>query len=121
MNILFDIYQHFNIKSAQSAAETAQLTAERLSKEVEDLRARCDTLALACQALWEIVRSTTGLNDEAILSKMQEIDLRDGVLDGKITPRMTMCSSCGRANNTRRNACVYCGTQLPSGQVFDKA
>ncbi|MCX7871996.1 MAG: hypothetical protein N2487_01775 [Verrucomicrobiae bacterium] len=118
MNILFDIYQQIAIRQAVEKVDQAKTTVDRLRDEIRVLSNRCDTLALVCQSLWEILKEQTGMDDAQILKKMQEIDLRDGVADGKITGRPISCPSCGRTNNTRRPTCIYCGHDLPSDTVI---
>jgi hypothetical protein len=120
MNILFDIYQQVAIRKAAEKVEQTQTTVDRLRDEVRVLSNRCDTLALVCQALWEIVREEAGLDEERIIKKMQEIDLRDGVADGKMSGKPVSCPNCGRTNNTRRATCIYCGHDLPNDTILSK-
>lgn len=120
MNILFDIYQQIAIRQAVEKVEQAKTAVDGLRNEIRILSNRCDTLALVCQALWEILREEAGMDDERILKKMQEIDLRDGVADGKITGKPVACPSCGRTNNTRRQTCIYCGHDLPNDTILQQ-
>jgi hypothetical protein len=76
-------------------------------------------LSLACQALWEIVRSTQGFDDEVLLKKIEEIDLRDGKLDGSIASMPIECPKCGRAGRSSRGQCLYCGTAIQSPHIFE--
>ena len=83
----------------------------------EDLRhaqARIDKLSLTCQALWEILRDNTGLTDEMLLQKVQEIDLRDGQADGKMSGAKvgSSCPKCSRPLNRKHRKCLYCGYEL---------
>ena len=50
---------------------------------------------------------------------MQEIDLRDGNADGRMTQRIVQCPACGAASNTRRPNCLMCGTALAKAHVFE--
>jgi hypothetical protein len=43
---------------------------------------------------------------------MAEIDLRDGVADGKITSVAIPCRKCQRQTLNRNAACMYCGEPL---------
>ena len=121
MNIFFDLYQQGAINEAKNQAESARDTAGRTRSEVDDLKRKADALTIACQALWEIVREQMGLSDEAIIRKMQEIDLRDGTPDGKITATIAECPSCRRTNNAARRNCLYCGGLLPLQHVFSRS
>ena len=109
MSLFFDLYQQSLIGQAQTDAASAQGKAERATARIEDLERRTDRLALACQALWELLRANSGLTDEQVFAKMAEIDLKDGVADGRITGRLMNCTSCGRAIRSTRPKCLYCG------------
>ena len=111
--ILLDLYQQGQINAATSKAEQAKRTSDSMQKEIEDLKRKSDALTIACQALWEIVRSQSQLADRLLLKKMEEIDLRDGRADGKISMMFVECRNCGRKSNSVRKGCLYCGAPLP--------
>ena len=121
MDILFDLYQQSRINDARNTAQNARDAATKAQWDIDDLKRKADALTLACQALWEILRSQTGMSDEVILGKIQEIDLRDGKADGRITQRVQACPNCSRKNKASRRACLYCGAQMPTDNVFEKS
>lgn len=121
MDMLIDLYQQQRIGEAQRKAEAATDTTKRLAWQVEDLQRKTDALTIACQALWELLRSTTGLTDAMVLQKMEEIDLRDGRKDGKISPRTRTCPQCRRKSNAGRAHCLYCGSDLSKENLFETA
>lgn len=118
---LFDLYQQHQIGEARSRAADAKSKADQLRYEVTALQRKAETLTIACQALWEIVRAQAGVGDELLLAKMQEIDARDGRLDGKISGTLVPCPACGRNVNAARKTCLYCGAEMPVRYVFEKA
>ncbi len=63
--------------------------------------------------MWELLQQHGNVTDQQLVAKIQEIDLRDGVLDGKMSKPAAKCSACGRVNNATRNRCMYCGQGLP--------
>lgn len=117
MNVFYELKQTGDINRAQHDAAAANSRAERLGTRVEDLERRADRLALACQALWEILRTNLGMSDEQIRDKMGEIDLRDGVADGRITAQVANCAHCGRPVRTSRETCLFCGHKSPTPQI----
>lgn len=121
MKILIDLYQQSQLIKSQSKAAQALAKASHPEVEVDDLVRRTEAVALATQALWEIVRDQFGLSDDVLLRKMFEVDLRDGALDGRMSPGLTNCPSCHRGNKVTRHVCIYCGAPLPVENVFDKA
>jgi hypothetical protein len=117
MNLFHEFRQSGQIQRAQDDAAAAKSRAAQVGTRVEDLERRADRLALACQALWEILRTNLGMSDEQIREKMGEIDLRDGVADGRITAQVTNCTQCGRPVRSSRDTCLYCGHAMPAQQI----
>jgi hypothetical protein len=115
MNLLYDAYS----VDAASTAEAAKSKADRFADDVRVLQRKVDRLSLGCQALWEILCERTGLTDNDLAAKMERIDLRDGVKDGKITQQVVVCPKCHRNSSSKRTECIYCGTKLPDPNLFD--
>lgn len=120
MNLLIDLWQQNRIESAEREANSAANSA-RQSKEVAvDLQSRMNALALANQALFELVAERFGIKDEDVLRRMTEIDQRDGRRDGKIRGKPVACRKCGRTTNTSEKSCVFCGAPVLDGHLFQK-
>ena len=105
---------------AGGGAHRATITARQAQEEVADLRSRVERLQLTCQALWEVVRDNTALEDRYLLEKIQDVALRDGRLDAKVTgqaPRT--CSGCGKPVARIRATCLYCGAPVELAHPFD--
>lgn len=79
--------------------------------------AQINKLNLICQAMWELIRDNTRLTEDDLLKKVKEIDLRDGVEDGKITPDQN-CRKCNRRLQKRQARCLYCGEEIKQDGVF---
>lgn len=116
--MLWDLYQQRQIHNVQGTASDARSRANKAEIRVAELEAKMDSLALTCQAIWELLREKHGLTDEDLEGKMQEIDLRDGVQDGKITSTPKSCPSCGRNSSSRRSQCMYCGATIGPANPF---
>lgn len=112
----WEFYQQSQINSVSRKADEASRTADRASekagKVLHQLEAKVDGLALTCQALFEILQSQSGVTEEQLAQKMEEIDLRDGTKDGRISPAKKVCSQCGRRASPNRGNCLYCGGLL---------
>jgi hypothetical protein len=101
-----------------SAADRAALRGgERAAQDVQALQAELNRLTLACAALWSLVKEH-GHADEELLARMQELDLRDGKLDGRLAADVVSCKDCGRKTKAGRRTCLYCGKPLPAGPAF---
>ncbi len=111
IDILWDLRQEWRINEAQDRADGAARQADNAKMENRYLRRSVERLALANMAMWELVCQRLGLTDEQLMRKMEEIDLRDGVRDGRITEGATVrpCLNCGRKQSARQERCMYCG------------
>jgi hypothetical protein len=101
-------------RAASSAAQHASNKVNSVHTKVQALEDQVERLALLNQALWELLRGKLGFTDADLERIAQEVDLRDGVADGKITARAVKCPACQRVNNSRRGQCMYCGQRFES-------
>lgn len=98
---------------------------QRLKSQVEDAAsqsqlqaaaARVDQLELLCTALVELLVAKGVTTPAELRVLMQQVDLSDGVEDGRVSKRVReespRCACCQRFLNPRREACVYCGTPM---------
>ena len=119
MEIFWEMRQQKDIVGARQDASSAKNKADRMEFELSALSRKVERLSLASQALWELLRDHTDFQEEHILAKMQEIDLRDGKADGRIGQTAVVCPQCGRQGSSVRTGCLYCGTEIPRHHVFE--
>jgi hypothetical protein len=77
---------------------------------IRELQHQVQRLSLLNQALWELLQERTGLTDRDLEAKAEEVDLRDGKPDGKISEVAVRCPTCQRVCNSKHEKCLYCGT-----------
>ena len=111
-------YQQEQIREAQTDAMKANTKVDEFSNRVREMEVTINRMALACQAMWEVLRARTGITEQELLDKMHEVDLRDGKADGKMTPVIINCPACGKPSNSRHSQCMYCGAAIPRPHVF---
>jgi hypothetical protein len=104
-----------SIEGQQAGAERVAAASQK--SELQDLRDQVARLALLNQAMWELVRDRLQLSDADLEKIAQEVDLRDGVQDGRMSEHPLQCPKCGRVSNSRHKKCLYCGL-LFEGDVF---
>ncbi|MEA1958725.1 MAG: hypothetical protein U9N44_03500 [Chloroflexota bacterium] len=112
--------QQDDISQARFMADVTQKKTMDLGSDIRSLRQVVDKLALINRALWEIIAESRGLTDEYLMNKVNEIDLRDGTLDGKMKPAIKKCPSCGRTLSQGRETCLYCGAKDTEADPFDR-
>ena len=75
------------------------------------MQADVERLLMITEALWTMLKDEHGYTDDQLIQKVQEVDMRDGRLDGKVSKQgPSKCPQCGRAMSVRRPTCMYCGT-----------
>ena len=82
------------------------------------LQGHVERLSMVCQALWTLLRDNTDLTDEDLVARVREVDLSDGILDGKVRRTSTQCASCGRMVAARHARCLYCGARNEALDTF---
>lgn len=102
----------WNGDMAPSANFTGNPTSDDGRHRVRELEHQIARLQLMNQALWELLRERVQLTDADLERKAQEIDLRDGVQDGKISNTALKCPSCGRVSSSKHWKCLYCGLEF---------
>ena len=121
LDLLWDLHQQRRINDAEDQASDASRRSGDTARELTELRRAAEGLALANQALWELLRDRLKLGEQELLDKMQEIDLRDGRRDGRVTPAgdaVPMCGRCNRRLSPRHERCIYCGQPNALFQPF---
>ena len=79
---------------------------------VREVYSRFERLELVCRAMWELAKAREGLSDAELGRMVVEVDLKDGVMDGKRRREPIECGGCGRRNGMGHTRCMYCGEML---------
>ncbi len=101
--------QQSQIDEARRDLNRGERSGNHLRDRVDDLESKLDSMTLYTAALWEVVSARLSISTDELRKKVEEIDLRDGVRDGKITPQPTTCPGCNRTIAARHKRCLYCG------------
>lgn len=119
MNILWEMYQQSRISSVESSAMRGEEKASDAARTVQYFQDRLDKLILINMALWSLLKQETNLTEEDLLERIKEIDLSDGVLDGKVRQTVIQCPKCGRTMSNKHRTCLYCGYAKEGAGAFD--
>jgi hypothetical protein len=114
--------QNVGEQYADAAADAlASEKGRKANASLQHLEARVDKLVLVCRSMWELVRDNTSLTEDDLMNKVLELDLQDGVADGKMKLGVQQCAHCGRAMSPRHARCLYCGREDVTNEAFDAA
>ena len=124
MDFFWDTFQppmFSEVEDRDTSGKTADLSQRttNLTARVKLLEASVEKLTLINRALWEIIQDNLHVSETVLKDKVNEIDLRDGVLDGKLQKReIRQCYSCGRTLQKKHQTCLYCGTKDTRADIF---
>ena len=104
---------------AQVDAQHTRDVARESAMSSDKTRKNTERLYLVVQAMWELLKDKAGLTDADLDAKVQEIDMRDGRLDGQDSTQTDplTCRQCGRTILSGQAQCSWCGTQAEGGPV----
>ena len=120
IDLLWDLHQERRINEVRDGASDAARKATDFQERVRFLEDRLDRMLLQNMAMWSLLRDTMGLTDQDLINRVQQIDLQDGVADGKVTRTgATTCPRCQRAFSPRHQRCLYCGHEAAPKTPFD--
>jgi hypothetical protein len=101
-----------NLKARESARDALDHTLLTLAQQVE-------RLTLVCEAMWSLIQQRTDLSERDLSQRVKDLDLEDGVRDGKHSKPPVDCPDCGNMVCRKFNRCLFCGYTLPEESVFD--
>lgn len=101
-------------RGTSARARSSENIALETKEDIRELRHQVERLSLLNQALWELLQAKAGFSDADLEQKAHEIDLRDGVADGKMGGSALTCPTCRRVSNAKHYKCLYCG------ELFEK-
>lgn len=109
LEFLLEFDQYRKISNAQSKAQSASDKVESVNERLNLQDRKIEMLILVNQAIVELLVKKCRVTEDEILEQIEEIDLRDGIKDGKISNGNRKCLKCDRNYNHRLNKCLYCG------------
>jgi hypothetical protein len=88
--------------------------------EVDMMKADIEKLLMITEALWQVLKNKHNYTDDDLLGWVQEIDMRDGKLDGRVARMGTAyCPQCNRTLMRSKAVCLYCGEPVKA-DLFER-
>ena len=116
-----DSLQRSDIETLKSSVRFAAEAAGDSMSDIADAKRKIAQLELTVEALVRLLETKMSLDRQELAVMIQQIDLADGVQDGRIGPDRTehapKCGFCARPLNRKRASCIYCGKEVPKKAV----
>ena len=109
-------HEYARRKEGEAASARSASAASEARREVDLLKADLERLFMLVEALWMLLKEQHGYTEEDLVRKIQEVDLRDGKLDGRVAREPPkVCPKCNRALIRNQSKCLYCGAEILPG------
>ena len=114
-----DLGQHSRRKGLEgeiiASRKDTQLVLEKITHTLDD---RVNRLALICEAMWQLIKEQTELNEEDLRKRIAKIELQDGRVAGRFNRTVSrelpqICPECGARLARKFNHCQFCGYKSP--------
>lgn len=110
MDPMFHSVRHYsNSGNAEATARSAENQAAVAAREVRHMQDSLDRSMMVMEAMWSFMRDKLQLTDEQLADRVNDIDLSDGELDGRVRKSPVSCPKCNRTIARRFSRCMYCG------------
>jgi len=101
-------------------SQDASLKANSALNQLEGMKSDIERLLMITEALWIILKEEHGYTDDMLVQKVNEVDLKDGKLDGKVAAKgPAECPKCHRKVLSRSNQCLFCGEVIKK-ELFER-
>src|SRR4029450_122071 len=108
------VYSALSREKNQLRGEMTEVKNQSLDSNtrVRLLEDRLEKSLMACEALWILVKDRLGFTEQELLERINQVDLMDGLQDGKVKTKPLECGHCGRVVSRRHSKCLYCGASF---------
>jgi hypothetical protein len=118
LELFWEFKQQRDIAEARTRANASERTAIDSQRQIRELQERVDRLTLISAAMWDLLQERVGLSEKALMDKIEQIDLTDGKLDGRLRKDAASCTKCNRSIASRHRRCIYCGEERAPTSAF---
>jgi hypothetical protein len=109
---MWGIFQEIQLNDLRARQSGAALSLKSTDLNLDDLSRQLRKMALVNQALYELLKERIDISDEDLRRKIREVDLRDGIENGKLDASPLRCPKCGGAVTAGALSCLACGATV---------
>ena len=107
---IYDLFQNTRIGRVEAELDSFERSSREETQNIFlGLAKKVNRLVLLNQAMSEILIERLGITNNEIIHKMNEIDMRDGVKDGRYVKPAKDCPKCDAKINNEFHRCFFCG------------
>lgn len=117
---MWDIYQEIRLNDLRAQQGDTKSSLKSASADIDDLNRHVRKLALVSQALYELLKESTGITDEDLRRRIEMIDKRDGAVNGRLDAAPLKCPKCGGAITAGGLSCKSCGAMAAPKYPFEE-
>ena len=120
VSLAVGIAAHRRINTLKSDMRAQKLSVNESELSAVSMRQDIEKLYMLVEALWCIVKETSGLVEADLIRLVKQIDIEDGKLDGRnsVNVGILKCSNCGRTILKGQSKCTYCGEGVKDDSLF---
>ena len=120
ISLAVGVAAHSRISTLKSDMRAQKLSADESELSAVSMRQDIEKLYMLVEALWCIVKETSGLGDSDLIELVEQIDLQDGKLDGRNLANVGIrkCPNCGKTILKGQSKCTYCGGDFKDDSLF---
>ncbi|MDP4625024.1 MAG: hypothetical protein NWT08_07785 [Akkermansiaceae bacterium] len=116
---MWDIFQEIRLNDLRAQQGDTNSSLKSASGDINELNRHVRKLALVSQALYELLKESTGITDEDLRRRIEMIDKRDGVTNGRIDATPLKCPKCGGVVTAGALSCQTCGAMAAPKYPFE--
>jgi hypothetical protein len=120
IDLIFALFSEMEQQDASARNKGGKAPAVSRNPTVDKLQRDHERLKLVTAALWQMLKDKTGATDDELRRYVEQVDLMDGRLDGKLrAPReLRDCEGCGRRILNSAAMCLDCGERQKDTAIF---
>ncbi len=116
---MWDFFQEIRLNDLQAQQEDSHSSLRSASGDINELARHVRKLALVNQALYELLKESTGITDEDLRHRIETIDRRDGTSNGRIDAAPLKCPKCAASVRAGALSCHSCGAMVAPKYPFE--